>query len=41
MIRSVSQTANPSADAAAMLRRLGFAILPYPWRPFSRGARWW
>jgi hypothetical protein len=27
MIRSVSQTANPSADAAAMLRRLGFAIL--------------
>jgi hypothetical protein len=27
MIRPVSQTANPSADAAAMLRRLGFAIL--------------
>jgi len=27
MIRPVSQTANPSADAAAMLRRIGFAIL--------------
>jgi len=27
MIRSISQTANPSADAAAILRRLGFAIL--------------
>ena len=27
MVRSVSQTANPSADAAAILRRLGFAIL--------------
>jgi hypothetical protein len=27
MVRPVSQTANPSADAAAMLRRLGFAIL--------------
>ncbi|QRM29325.1 peptide ABC transporter permease [Microvirga sp. VF16] len=27
MTRSVSQTVNPSADAAAMLRRLGFAIL--------------
>jgi hypothetical protein len=27
MIHPVSQTANPSADAAAMLRRLGFAIL--------------
>lgn len=27
MIRPVSQAANPSADAAAVLRRLGFAIL--------------
>jgi hypothetical protein len=27
MVRPVSQTANPSADAAAMLRRLGFATL--------------
>lgn len=27
MVRPVTQTANPSADAAAMLRRLGFAIL--------------
>jgi hypothetical protein len=27
MVRPVSQTANPSADAAAVLRRLGFATL--------------
>src|SRR3712207_9459744 len=27
MVLPLSQTANPSADAAAMLRRLGFAIL--------------
>jgi hypothetical protein len=27
MVRSVSHTANPSADAAAVLRRLGFALL--------------
>ncbi|MGF9758560.1 peptide ABC transporter permease [Microvirga sp. 0TCS3.31] len=27
MVRPITQTANPSADAAAMLRRLGFAIL--------------
>ena len=27
MVRPATQTANPSADAAAMLRRLGFAIL--------------
>lgn len=27
MVRSISPTANPSADAAALLRRLGFAIL--------------
>jgi hypothetical protein len=27
MVRPISHTANPSADAAAMLRRIGFAIL--------------